>query len=218
MKKEISRKRNLPAFKTDLAGLEFLVDKLLSLFPERKCRPSITINVRNEEFKFDTLEEIGKTRELPDRVTSFSLWLSEGSKRFSFYPGGFLGSASSITAVADNEAWCAGAIETALQFFRQNRAWYSWFRGWPIGALTLVAFNIPSIMMATGLSSMFVTPKILITWVVSLLVVFALYLGRGRLLPSAVLEIRRTESVIKRHVSELTFLVSLLALLLTIIG
>ena len=82
----------------------------------------------------------------------------------------------------------------------------------------MVAFNIPSIMMATGLSSMFVTPKILITWVVSLLVVFALYLGRGRLLPSAVLEIRRTESVIKRHVSELTFLVSLLALLLTIIG
>ena len=218
MKKEISRERDLPAFKTDLAGIGFLIDKLLSLFPEGKCHTSITIKTNNEEFSFEAAHEVANVRELPDRVTSFSLRISEGDRRLFFYPGGFMGSAARITAVADSEAWCAGAIETALQFFRQNRTWYSWFRGWPIGALLLLNFNTPFIMAALGLSSRFVAPNVLITWIVSLLIAFTLYSGRGRLLPSAILEIRRTESIIRRYISELTLLVSLLALILTIIG
>lgn len=220
MQKEIMRKRKLPAFKTDLGGLEYLLDKLASLFPDAKCSSSITITLKNQDIQFESVDEIRQTRELPDRVTSFHVWVSHGKQRVSFHPGpgGFAGPAAFIIAEGDNEAWCAGAIETASQYFQQNRAWYSWFRGWPLGVLgLLVAYALPFLMVIGGLS-LVLTPKIVISWLVALLVLGALYFGRGFLLPSAMLEIRLTESMIERHASELTLLISVLALLLTIIG
>ena len=219
MKREVSRDRNIPAFRIALADLGALLERLEPLFAEGRFFSTITVSLKNEELKFDTVAEIAAFKGLPAQVTSFKLWIyGGGNKSLSLRSGGFFGSSAAISACADNEAWCAGAVEVVWQFFQPYRVWYGPLRGWPLNVTALVGVNFPTVLSVFGIKSTSQSPLFLGAWAVASLALGALFIGKNRLLPTAVLQITSEENTLRRYMPELTLLVSVLALVLTIVG
>ncbi len=219
MKREVSRDRNIPAFRIALADLGALLERLEPLFPEGKFSPTVTISLKNEELKFDTIAEIAAFKGLPAQVTTFKLWIYGGAgKSLSLRTGSFFGASTTVSASADNEAWCAGAVEVVWQFLQPYRLWYGPLRGWPLNVTALVGVNFPTFLSIFGIKSISQSPLLLAAWAVASLALGALFAGKNRLLPPAILQIAKEESVLRRYMPELTLLVAVLALVLTIVG
>lgn len=218
MKREVSRDRNLPAFKMALTDLGVLLVRLAPLFDGGKFSPTITISLKNEELKFESFEELSAFTGLPSYITSFRVWIYGGDKTLSLRSSGILGSGASVSASADNEAWCAGAVEVVWQFLQPYRLWYGWFRGWPLNITALIGVNFPTILNLSGVKSVTQSPLFWGAWLTASVVLAALFLGKTRLLPSAVLQVSPEESSLRKHLPELTLLVAILSLVLTIVG
>ena len=221
MKREVTRERRLPAFRIDVGQLEALVERLSALFTDTRVHQSVTISFGKEEFDFNTPDEIRKCADLPSRVTSFRLWLSEGPggpRRVSVQQTGLVLSSASVRAVGETESWCAGAVETVYTFLRAHRQWYWWVRGWPIGALTLLSLNLDTISRLLGVKSLMSSPLLIGAWLATALAFAALWFLRDRIFPSVVLEVRPHETTLRRYMPELTLFVAILSLVLTIIG
>lgn len=219
VKREVSRDRRIPAFRIALADLGVLFERLEPLFSGGEFSPTITVSLKNEELKFESIDELSTFKGLPVQITSFKIWIYGGKgNSLSLKCGGFLGSPASVSAFADNEAWCAGAIEVVWQFFQTYRVWYGPFRGWPLNVTTLVSFNFPLILSAVGVRQGSQVPLFLSAWAVASLTLGVLYIGKNRLLPSAVLQIAHEENILRRYMPELTLLVAVISLILSIAG
>ena len=219
MKREVSRDRNIPAFRIALADLGVLLERLAPLFSGGKFSPTITVSLKNEELKFDSINEITAFKGLPAQITSFKLWIfSGGDKSLSLRSGSFFGSTAIVSASADNEAWCAGAVEVVWQFLQPYRVWYGPLRGWPLNAMALVGVNFPTILSVFGVKSVTQSPLFLGAWAIASLALGVLFIGKNRLLPSAVLQIANEENTLRRYMPELTLLVAVLSLALSVVG
>jgi hypothetical protein len=220
VKREVSRERKLPAFRIDVGQLEVLCERLAALFTDTRLHQSVRITFGKEEFDFDTPDEIRKCADLPSRVTSFRLSLFEVGlkRRVSLQQTGLVLSSASVSAVGETESWCAGAVETVYTFLNANRQWYWWVRGWPIGALALLSFNLDTVSRLLGVKPLMSSPLLTGAWLTTSLVFAALWFLRDRIFPAAVLEVRPRESTLRRYMPELTLFVAVLSLVLTIIG
>jgi hypothetical protein len=217
MKREVSRARKIPAFKMALADLGALLVRLTPLFDGGKFSPTITISLKNEELRFESFEELSAFTGLPTQITSFRVWINAGDKTLSLYSSGFM-SGASVSASADNEAWCAGAVEVVWQFLQPYRLWYGWFRGWPLNITALISPNFPLILYILGVIPVTQSPLFWGAWLTACVVLGALYLWKNRLLPPAVLQVSTEESSLRRHLPELTLLVAIVSLVFTIVG
>jgi hypothetical protein len=194
------------------------MSRVVTLFEGQNVRCSIDVELKDQQLSFENVEEIRQSREVPGSLTSFSVWAHGNNHILWVHGKGFLGFPPMVRAEADNEAWCAGAVEVVYQFIAPYRIWYSWYRGWPIGAMFLLSLNIPIVLLMIGRKQVMEGPFFVIAWLGAIAVFAALYFGRDRLLPAAVLRMSPEESAIRRYMPELTLIVAILALLLTIIG
>src|SRR3990172_2996886 len=139
MKREVSRKKVLPAFRIDVAELGLLRERLVALFKDpSSVHCSLTLELPSETLRFDTFEELKNHQGLPSTVTNFSLWLMEGGRHITIETVGIIGSKPQVRVEGESDAWCAGAVETAFIFFTQHKAPYNWFIAAPIGWLLVL--------------------------------------------------------------------------------
>ena len=144
MKREVSRKRTLPAFRLDAAELELLWQQLLKLFDGTKSvYAQLTIELSGEKIEFDDVAELKGYERLPSRLKNFSLWFHQGDSRISIGSSSLLGSRPEVRASGNTEAWCAGAVETVATFVDRHRVWYHWFLIAPIGWLFALLRSYP---------------------------------------------------------------------------
>lgn len=219
MKREISRKKSLPAFRIDIVELGLLWERLVGLFNDpSKVHCSLTFELPSETLKFDSIEEVKNHQGLPSMVTNFSLWMMEGERHISIRTVGFINSKPQVSVSGESEAWCAGAVETAFAFFTQHKAPYNWFISAPIGWLLVL------LTYGAGFASSFfakdakVPLPALVGWLCLVLTFTFLYVLRAKLFPRAALSIRDVDGFFHRHTAELSLLVAVLTAVLTVIG
>ena len=218
MQRQVERERVLPAFSLGLGDFEVLIKRLLALFDAEDVYVSINITLKGEELTFKSVEEIKEYAALKGTVGTFSIWISAGNKRISLRSRLLFGQMPTISAVADSEAWCAGATETAYSFLVAYRRWYSWFIAAPIGWLLLILGNTPIVAILVLPKGTPVPKPILIAWLAAVLVLIVLFISRSTLLPAATLRITEEDSFVNKHAAELSLVIALVSALLTAIG
>lgn len=221
MKREVERKQKLPAFSITVSELGVLLPRLIALF-EDQDKVSVTIRVvlKNEKLSFDSIDELTAYPHLRGRITDFSVWLSHynSGRRVSISSGTIFDSRSTVSAEAESEAWCAGAIETVQSFMQTHKLWYHWFVVAPIGWALFVLGNAPTVALQFMTKGAVIDKPIVFAWLAVVLTLFVLWVGKGRLLPSSVLRVTEDESFIRRHASELSLLLALATAILTVVG
>lgn len=213
MKRKVSRHQWLPAFRIDLNGAEALERELLAVFPA-DVYSSVTITVGGEEFAFNNVAQI---RDAPDAVPNiaheFSLrFIKSGSDdpRFLLLTTSF--NRPLVSVESPDYGWCAGAVAICERAAHRGRRWYSWLRHWHLWLLATVSF-----VFLTG-RSVFKVEIVssalgLLSWTLSTVLLWALFFGFSYVFPAASLVVRAEERWFKRHLPELTLILTLLALL-----
>jgi len=223
MKREVNRRRVLPAFQLDIQDLGLLWSRCIALFdaPE-EVHASLTVELETETLKFSTFHELEEFSGLPDRVTKLSLWLSRGDRHISIRSPSLIGTLCEVHAGGESEAWCAGAVETVFAFISNHRASYGWFVTAPLGwILVALVYGLPFVLF---LAQKFVTANLQISqasayaWSALVASITLLYLSRNRLFPLTVLEVRESRGFVRRNVAELGLAVAVVSLVLTVIG
>lgn len=223
MKREVTRRRALPAFQLDIPDLGLLWSRCCGLFdaPD-KVRGILTFEFRTETLEFSSLAELEEFQGLPDRITKLSLRLYHGDRRVSINSPLLFGAQCEVSAGGESEAWCAGAVESVFAFIANHRTAYSWFVAAPLGwILLLVTYGLP---IATLMVRHFVAqesqvpPAVGYTWASVVGVLTLLYLSRRSLFPAAVLKVRETRGFVRRNVAELSLLVAVASLAIAILG
>lgn len=238
MKRKVERKKKLPSFAITIEELENLWEKLHSLFDSNnteKLYTSIDIKLPSESLSFDSVNELKEYKKLPDEIKNFSLCLWKNGKRISINSYGFSLSPTeyNIYTSAEDEAWCAGAIETAYSFLSSHKRWYNWLNSAPIGCilyiLTAIAvlptFYNPSVLPITlSKQIVSVTENVLLMktiascWLISFIFIACLYLFKSKLFPVGVLQIKNDENVLHKYFTEITIGIAVLTLVVTVIG
>ena len=221
MKREVKRSKNLQAFIIGIGELEILIGRLLVLFeiPE-KVYISIDVTLPTEKLDFKNIDEMKQYAQLRGRITEFSLHLSQNERRVFIRSGraGLFHYPAEVDAKAETEAWCAGVVETVCSFLQTYRVWYYWFVSAPIGWMLWMATFLPSFGFLFFQKGKIVDMPIVTAWLVTMATLVTLYFAKGWLLPSAILRITEDENFIRRHAAELSLLVALISVILTIAG
>lgn len=222
MKREISRKKFLPAYRIDIPEVGLLWQKSIDLFPDPKSVHCVlTLKLSGEELKFASFDELVGYQGLPPQVSDFSLWVSQGNKHMLLRSSTLLGLGSEVSAGGESEAWCAGVVETVYSFLVNHKATYSWFVAAPLGWLISVIGVAPfvAVLAAKILQQELNIPAAAgYSWIAIICALALLYSSRPRLFPMSVLVVRETQGYVQRHVGELGLFVALASLVLTIIS
>jgi hypothetical protein len=219
MKREVERDQKLTSFKIGVAELEVLVGRLIELFPEpENVHCSVDINLKTEKLEFESVAELKQCISLKGEATKFQLWLSQDGKRISLMSGGIFGGRGSISAKANNEAWCAGAIETVSSFLQTYRLWYHWFIASPLGWILSALIYVPMIAAAIIPKGTYIEKPIVYAWVAITATFAILYVARSKLLPASILVFSREESFFQRNAAQLSLLIAVISAVLTIVG
>jgi hypothetical protein len=218
MNREVEREKRIPAFSIKISELEALWVRLSSLFDDtQKILGSINITLPKEKLEFVNIEELKNYSNLKGVVTNFSLSLSQSGRRIYISSGSFVTPKSVVSANSETEAWCAGAVETVLSFLRSYKVWYSWIASAPLGWILIIFANVPSIASQT-LPKGTIGELSLTGWIATLVALVFLYLFRWRLFPAATLCITDEEGFVKRHSPELSLIIALISVALTLIS
>jgi hypothetical protein len=212
VKKEVNRERKLPAFSLSLGELEVLWSRLTEQFDDpADIHARIQIRFSSEQLEFANFEELKQYPRLPPRATNFDVWLSQNERRITIHSQRRLGFRARVSATAETEAWCAGAIETVFSFLQSYKLWYSWFLSTPVfWVLNLMAIAPALAIMSTGGHPEKLHPFLAehsiaaaIGWPGVVYAFLLLWLNNERLLPSAVIRISDNEGFIRKHNIEL---------------
>lgn len=218
MKREVERTKKLPSFSIRIGDLEVLWNKLSDLFDTDDIYGSINIKLTYEKFTFKNIEELKECNDLPDKVLSFSLYLSgEEKKVMVTSPDDGLYSECYVHAYAETEAWCAGAVETVYSFISSYKRWYSWFNSAPIGWL-LIIFACASLVVIRLSKTDPFNEIVEIGGLTAFTTIYFLYMFKGKLFPVSILHICNNENYIRRHIPELSLILAIISILVTIGG
>jgi hypothetical protein len=220
MNREVTREKKLPVFSIVLGDLDALVSRLINLFEDQeKTRVSIDIKLKNEKLEFENIKELCEYKELPSKVTQFSLYISGGGNRVSISADSIFNPLAIVRATANNEAWCAGAIETVFSFISSYKRWYHFFVAAPIGWFLFILGNIPAIVLFTPISN-FLSFNTLgtIGYFLPLIVLAILYFFRPKLFPARVIVINENETFIRKYSAELSLAIASISVIISIIG
>jgi hypothetical protein len=219
MKREVERERVLPAFSLSVGELELLVSRLVNLFDDpSKVYSSIDVRLPSEKLAFSTVNELSEYKQLPSRIASFSIWLSHQDKRVVVRSGQMIATRAHVSAKAETEHWCAGAIDTAYTFVASHRVWYGWFVSAPIGWALFALANVPGIAVALLPKDYRIGQMFIVGWGGTLLSLLLLYFAREKLLPSAVIRVSESGGFIRNHIAELSLAIAILSAALTVVG
>lgn len=193
---------------------------MVALFDDsRRFSSTIKISLPSEELEFKTIEELKQYPQLKGKITNFSLWLSQThTGHISINSSSFLNSQAEINASADNEAWCAGAIETTFAFLQTHKLWYHWFVAAPIGWLLLLLANAPTIANLLLPKGEVINRYFYAGWLAIMLAIAIPYFGKSKLLPPSVIRVTDEEGFIQKHGTELSLFIAVVSAVLTVIG
>jgi hypothetical protein len=218
MKREVTRKKNLPAFHLDMAELELLWNKVIQLFdaPEQ-VYVSLSFEMKGEKFDFNNIDELRTYQGLPVTLKRFSLWFSQGGNHISIGTVLTFGDTPEVRASGKTEAWCAGAVETVSTFMSQHRIWYYWFLVAPVGwLLTLVLYS--AFPLAILIPKDYKIPiGAVVAWCALIFTLLLLYASRARLLPLCVLELRPEQNFWRKYSTELTIFLAATSAVISLI-
>lgn len=219
MKREVKRERALPAFSIGIGELEVLCKRLTEQFEKPEdVYVSIDITLPSESLEFKGVEELKQYSTLRGRITKFRLWFSQGGRNVSIRSSSFLGSQPEVSATAETEAWCAGALETVSAFIQSNKLWYHWFVSAPIGWIFFIFANIPNIAFLFLPKGQSLDKPVFAGWLAITISLAMLYFFRARLLPSSVIVVTSEEGFVRRNAAELSLLVAIASAVLTVVG
>jgi hypothetical protein len=217
MKREVRREKKLPAFSLGIGELEALWTRLAALFEKpESVYAKLEITLPSEKLEFKSIEELRQYPGLQGRVTKFSLTLAQADRYIALGSSSFA-SRPEVTAIGETEAWCAGAIETTYSFLLSNKLWYSWFVTATLGWVLLLCANAPTLTLLLPKEQSPGKPAF-VAWLGITVTLAILYFFKGKLLPSSVLVITQRESFVRRHAAELSLVIALASLVLTVIG
>jgi hypothetical protein len=158
------------------------------------------------ELEFANVQELRQYPHLPSRDIRFSD-LRTG-RRIVIGSGKLRHFRADVSATAETESWCGGAVEAVFSFVKTNKLWYAWFLSPPVfwmlililtiaPMLFLIAYDNPPVATA-------IIPKgVIIGWL-AVFIVFSLIFFNERLLPAAVICISDSEGFVRKYVAELT--------------
>ena len=227
MKKQVNRKRKLPAFSLSIGELEVLWSRLKKLFDDpADIYARIDFRLPSEQLEFANFEELKQYPHPPSRVANFDICLSQNERRITIRSQWLLGSRATVSATAESEAWCAGAIETVLSFVQSYKLWYSWFLSTPVSwELNLMAIAPTVALISTGGRLERVHPflaehpvVVFVGWPGAVLTLLFLWFVKERLLPSAVIRISDSEGFVRKHAVELQLALATISIILILIG
>jgi hypothetical protein len=219
MKREVERKKKLPAFSFGIGELEILWGRLLALFDSSETvHCNIEIKLPSENLKFESIEELKRYTQLRGRITKFSLWLSQGGRRVLITSSYSFGFPPEVSATAETERWCAGAIETVFSFVQSNRLWYHWFVSVPFGVIFYLFLFIPFTALMFLPKGQSLDKTLLTGWIGIVITLGILYFAKTILLPSSVLRVTQEEGFIRRYAAELSLIIAIITAILTVIG
>lgn len=219
MNRLVERRRNLPAFSIGLGELEVLWDRMIAVFgPGEPDGAFVKISLRSEELEFRTPDELRNYAELSGRVTKFSLYVYQGRRILSVFPGSLPTPVPFVFAQGETEAWSAGAVEVVYSFLQSHRIWYHWFVAVPTVIFISVLMFVSSVVLQLLPESPASLRWIVLAWLSTLLALLGLYFAKAILLPSSILRITNEEGFVRRHLGELTLVLALLTLALTVVG
>jgi hypothetical protein len=218
MKREVRREAKLPAFSITLAELELLWGKLVALFdtPEG-IYAMIDVTLPSEQLEFRNVEELRNYNALPSQITSFWISLSKGERSVNIRMGSFL-IRPEVSAKAESEVWCAGAVECVMTFAHAHKLWYNWFLAVPVGWALVLVGNIPISMLTLSSKGTHIERTFILAWLAILATLGILYVAKSRLLPPGVIQVSTSEGILKRRAPELALLLALVSAILTIVG
>lgn len=227
MIREIRRETTAPAFSLDLAELDAIINRLRELFDEdhdgdNPVRISISLDLKNENLTFESVDEIRNYPELKGAVPNFDLSLSQGwveTKRISIrsYKNSAFFFKPSVWITGRDEAWCAGSMEVVMSQLRSHKAWYSFLLSGPVvfvlmvylflgpGLITSTSTDLINAWTATGLG-------------LALLLWLCLFFFRDRIFPANILNVSDTQGVIRKYAVELTLAMAFISMIFTAIG
>ena len=219
MKRRVERSKKLPAFSVDIAELERLWARVNALFDEdERIDSRISITLPAEEIEFKSIDELKECTNLAGRITNFDLALYQNNKTVTIRGHFLLYSQYTVSATGDNEAWCAGAVETVYLFFQSHRVWYHWLVVAPIGWMLIIFMNMSAAILTYNKGILSADKTIVVGWTATLITLTFLFAYRKKLLPPAIIVITEEEGFIKKHSAELALIIALVSLLLTGIG
>ena len=219
MNREVSREKKLSAFELSMGDLELLLNRLCALFalPD-EVRLNIDIDLKSEQLGFATFAEFRDFNDLPSRCVDFKIYLSQDGRRISLRSHSFFGAGGRILATADNEAWCAGVVETVSSFIRSRRVWYWWLISAPLGLLLVAysSFSVSFFLSSEGGKQ--IESKFFIAWLGIFLLLIVLNLAKDKSLPPC--SIQRVDEIgfVRNHISELGLVIAAISAIISLAG
>lgn len=213
MRKRVSREAALPSFHVSLEELDVLVEKMRSVL--RGSGPGaieteITVDVGGDGISFQGVNEMRGSDELPKRALKF--WVEVYCENVQIrLDSRYEEAGAAIYVRGESSGWCAGAIEEIRSYLNRRRAWYWWFRGFPLGALVWTPLVIAAALEkiwdvkvgSTGIGS-------------AMAVAFVLYVSRPAVFPNGVIELHFDDHWVRRYSLEIALVVSVLGLIVSI--
>jgi len=158
MRKTVKRVNNLPSFKINLADLEVLYNRLITLFDvsdRENFHFTVTIELSNEKIEFNNLEELKNYSDLKDKLFNFSIFCyysySINNRNIFISVDDDSDRRAYVVVNGDSEAWSAGAVETVCSFFSSYKTWYFWLLFIPFGFISLFSLIISMRLFREGI-------------------------------------------------------------------
>lgn len=222
MRREVTRRKMLPAFAIDIGELEALAGRLLELFDDtEKVLTSLSIKLISEELDFDSVTELRDySSKLKGSFLEFSFWFSQGSKKVYIRTNRSPMSppAAEVIACGETESWCAGAVETVYTFLQAHKLWYSWFSTGPMGWIFAIALYSSTTLLLFLPKEQKIGIPIIVGWLLIILTLGVLYIFRSKLFPGAKLYLSLEEKFFRRHLSEISLILAIISTAVAVIN
>ena len=214
MKRNLTRSTKLPPFSIDIPKLELFVSQICELFPSGDPRLNFTAYVGSDDLTFDSTEDVkSNAAYLPNRITRFYLSVVGDGRvvriRVRFTSG------AEAEAEGETDVWCAGALALAQRVATDNRTWYSFLRPRYLWIAAILTGTVPPVLQLAGKLELSTAASV--AWLIVNLLLWALYFSSPRLLPHAIVVIRSEDNWLREYSTELTLLLSVIALVVSIV-
>ncbi len=220
MQKEVKREKRLPAFTINVDELELFYLKFIPLFnSSEKVTFYLNAEFPSEAISFHSINELKNYSEHYKKTNKFSLTLRQNDKVILILNSAknfSLVSSPKVIALGDNEAWCAGTVETVYSFIKLRKQWFHWLAIAPIWALFMVF--VPALLMVDILFDVKIYSMIssFQSLIFCLLVIVLIWI-QPIAFPSSTLIFVEEDSFIKKNVAELTLFATVLALIIALL-
>ena len=225
MERSISRYKKIAPFSLNLEEMKNLCSELSKEF-DNPSDVHISVNVElpgGVNLRFESIEEMMRYPSLPDVINEYGITMEDLKQEFSLDYPGFLSSKASISARSEKEVWCAGMIQTATSALRKHRVWHYWIPRNPILWASVGFFLILYLFFLTlffGWHAFWQQISSPFGWGCAATIILCsafMFWTPNSIFPTGEIRVKEKESLIRRYYPELTVLITLVGILVTII-